>query len=90
MASTTIDEVKPGSLVAIRGQKWVVTEVDPVEASTLVRCRASRTAATAHLGSDLGGRTGPAGLTQWLAARRHRPGLRPAGAARFLPLPGWA
>lgn len=29
MASTTIDELKPGSLVAIRGQKWVITEVDP-------------------------------------------------------------
>ncbi|MGH4026135.1 MAG: DISARM system SNF2-like helicase DrmD [Pseudonocardiaceae bacterium] len=36
MPSTTTDELQPGSLVAIRGQKWVVSEVDPADGSTLV------------------------------------------------------
>jgi superfamily II DNA or RNA helicase len=36
MPSTTTDELKPGSLVAVRGQKWVVSEVDPADGSTLL------------------------------------------------------
>ncbi|MGH3719389.1 MAG: DISARM system SNF2-like helicase DrmD [Pseudonocardiaceae bacterium] len=36
MLSTIKDELKPGSLVAVRGQKWVVSEVDPAQGSTLV------------------------------------------------------
>ncbi len=36
MPSTTADEFKPGSLVAVRGQRWVVSEVDPAAGSTLV------------------------------------------------------
>lgn len=36
MPSAIKDELKPGSLVAIRGQKWVVSEVDPASGSTLV------------------------------------------------------
>lgn len=31
MSSTTTDELTPGSLVAIRGQRWVVSEVDPAD-----------------------------------------------------------
>ena len=36
MPSTTMNELQPGALVAVRGQKWVISEIDPAEGSTLV------------------------------------------------------